>query len=93
MINFAQKITNMNEQLQRFARQTLKDGLSHLPEQWRDTFRLMYGKKGMSIDDVVDKMPSEKLDWAMTQVENSKLKLAKPSPALLEFIESERRLA
>lgn len=75
----------MNEQLQNYARKTLKEGLSNLPEEWQTTFKLMYARnKGlrsvedataMKIDDVVDKMSADKLDWAMSQVENSLRKL------------------
>ena len=75
----------MNNQLQEFARQTLKDSLSKLPVDWQDLFKLMYGRnngvrsvedtKLMSIQDVVNEMSPEKLDWAMQQVQNSLLKL------------------
>lgn len=75
----------MNEQLQEFARSSLKDGLGKLPEQNQRMFKLMYARdngkrsvedaEAMSIDDVVDAMPSDKLDWAMQQVENSLSKM------------------
>ncbi len=75
----------MNNQLQAFARQTLKDGLDRLPAGWQRKFALMYGRQGgkrsvadteaMSIYDVVDEIPGDKLDWAMEQVENSLRKL------------------
>ena len=71
----------MNDQLQNFARQTLKDGLEKLPLDWQGTFKLMYarnnGKRSveaamaMNINAVVDEIPATKLDWAMQQVENS----------------------
>lgn len=71
----------MNETLQAFARQQLLDGLSQLPNDWQDKFKLMYARNGgarsvdeakaMTIADVVSKMPEGKLDWAMCQVENS----------------------
>jgi len=66
----------MNNQLQEFARQTIKDGLSKLPEDWQRKFKLMYGKESMSIEEVVEKMDESKLDWAMQQVEKSLAKLA-----------------
>lgn len=82
----------MNEILDKFARATLKTELARLPEEWQGRFKVMYGcfveegKKGMieeikliPINDIVDKMPSEKLDWAMTQVQNSLNKLTKTS--------------
>jgi hypothetical protein len=89
------KGNQMNDQLQQFARQSLKDGLAKLPEGNHRIFKLMYGRgnhenltskipsmrtveeaEAMNINDVVDEMPAEKLDWAMQQVENSLKKLA-----------------
>lgn len=67
----------MNEALQNFARQELKDGLAKLPESNHMLFKRMYSHKNLdaSINDVVDKMDASKLDWAMTQVSNSLKKL------------------
>lgn len=71
----------MNSQLQTFARQYIKDGLAKLDEGNHHTFKLMYARNGgrrsvadavaMPINDVVDKIPEEKLDWAMQQVDRS----------------------
>ena len=71
----------MNKQLQDFARAELKTGLAELPEENRRTFKRMYardnGKRSvadavaMQINDVVDLMPPEQLDWAMQQVKAS----------------------
>ena len=71
----------MNKQLQDFARSELKTGLAELPEENHRTFKLMYardnGKRSvvdavaMPINDVVDLMPPEQLDWAMQQVKAS----------------------
>ena len=70
----------MNHQVEEFCRQRIKEGLSKLPEKYKVGFRLMYadrrGKtieevKSTQIDEVVTKMEANKLDWAMTQVENS----------------------
>lgn len=76
----------MNSKLQDFAREQLKAGLAQLPETWQRTFKLMYGRGNgkrsvqdtvaLQINDVVDIMPEDKLDWAMQQVENSLKKLA-----------------
>jgi hypothetical protein len=78
----------MNAQLQAFARQTLKEKLPQLPEEWQNLFKKLYadhtGKKinsyehalSIPIEDIIDHMPEEKLDWAMTQVDNSFKKLA-----------------
>jgi hypothetical protein len=66
----------MNERLQKFARNSLKEDLFalglHHTESLR-TFRLMYSHEDLTlpINEIVDKMPSAQLDWAMTQVQNS----------------------
>ena len=63
----------MNEMLQKYARCYLKNNLIKLSQGNRDLFKRMYGKGKMdlSIEDVVDKMPADKLDWAMCQVKNT----------------------
>lgn len=76
----------MNRHLIDFARKYLKDNLAKLPKSWHETFILMYGRdnerrsveeaKALDINDVVDNMPTDKLDWAMSQVENSLRKFA-----------------
>lgn len=86
----------MNAQLEAFARQTLKDGLAKLPPDHHRIFKLMYGRgklkgnvpertveeaEAVPIDQVVDEMPPERLDWAMQQVQNSINKLAKAQNA------------
>jgi hypothetical protein len=63
----------MNKTLEQFARNQLKEGMAKLPEGHQHTFKLMYanGDLSMDINTVIDKMPAEKLDWAMEQVERS----------------------
>lgn len=63
----------MNDQIQQFARQTLKDGLAQLTEGHQHAFKLMYSSTdlGLPIDVVVDRMPPETLDWAMRQVQRT----------------------
>lgn len=71
----------MNQQLQDFARQFLKDGLSKLNGRPHELFKLMYardnGKRSvkdalaMQINDVVDAMPPDALDHAMKQVQRT----------------------
>jgi len=63
----------MNNQIQDFARQTLKDGLANLPESNCMLFKRMYPHENLdaTIEEVVDNMPEEKLDWAMQQVQRS----------------------
>lgn len=76
----------MHKELQKHARDYLKAGMAKLPENNHRVFKLMYARDNgrrsvddavaMNIDEVIDKMPAEQLDWAMQQVENS-LKEAK----------------
>jgi hypothetical protein len=61
----------MNAILQEFARNFIKDGLAKLPEPNQDMFKRMYGNLDSSINDVVEAMPEDKLDWAMVQVDNT----------------------
>lgn len=76
----------MNDQLRDLARQPLKDGLARCTEAQQAVFKLMYSEptdswsrtpeevariKAANIDDVVDGMPHEKLDWAMQQVQTT----------------------
>ena len=65
----------MNKQLQDFARKNIIEGLQKLPEGWVGRFRQMYGNQEDTTEDVVKKMPANKLDWAMLQVDNSLKKL------------------
>ncbi len=67
----------MNEKLQAYARQNLKDGLAQLPERNQMLFKRMYSHKNLeaNMNDVVDKMPEDKLDWAMQQVDRSLAKM------------------
>ena len=63
----------MNKQLQEFARNSILEGLSKLPESNQRFFIQLYSHNNLkaSIEDVVANMPADKLDWAMQQVENS----------------------
>ena len=67
----------MNDQIQQFARTTLLDGLLCLPEGYQMTFRRMYSHNDMAapLASIVQRMPVEKLDWAMQQVQRSINKL------------------
>ena len=67
----------MNKQLQEFARTTLKSGLAKLPASHKLLFKRMYSHTNLDADinDVVDKMPEDRLDWAMEQVQLSLDKL------------------
>lgn len=63
----------MNDQLQEFARDTLKIGLASLPKCAQLIFKKMYSHEDLTvpIDDVVDAISEDKLDWAMQQVQRS----------------------
>ncbi|MBT3298482.1 hypothetical protein HN385_06155 [archaeon] len=63
----------MNNQIQDFAKSYLKDSLVQLPENWILMFKRMYSHENLDADinDVIDMIPEDKLDWAMQQVENS----------------------
>lgn len=56
-----------------FIRQQLKDLLARLSDDNITLFKRMYAHNDMElhIDSVVDKMPADKLDWAIEQCENT----------------------
>lgn len=60
----------MNNQLQSFAREKLKEGLKKCTEAQQHLFKRMYSHDDLEkpIDEVVDQMPESTLDWAMDQV-------------------------
>lgn len=63
----------MNNQLLVYARKTLKQGLAKCTEKQVLMFKRIYshGDLKKQINDVVDSMPDEKLDWAMQQVQRT----------------------
>lgn len=64
----------MNKILQDFARQYLKVKLERCDDNERLNFRRMYAPRDipdMSIENVVDLMPADKLSWAMEQVQKT----------------------
>jgi len=63
----------MNKELEEFARNSLKDGLSKCTDGQKLMFKRMYagGDLGMDINSVVDQMEAGKLDWAMIQIERT----------------------
>lgn len=69
----------MNNKVSNFTREEIKQGLKQLPESWQLMFKRMYSHENINldIDAVVDNMPDEKIDLALTQVENSLSKLKK----------------
>lgn len=63
----------MNDRLSSFAREQIKKGLLQCSEDEIKNFKRMYSSENLnsSIDEVVDNMPTDKLDWAMQQVERT----------------------
>lgn len=63
----------MNDQLQNYARSALKEGLAQCTDGEQLLFKRMYshGNLDLPIDKVVDLMPSDRLDWAMEQVQKT----------------------
>jgi hypothetical protein len=71
-------LQNRARQLEQYARQQLIDGLNQCRDGQVKVFKRMYAYKHLdwSIEQVVEAMPEEKLDWALTQVETTLKKLA-----------------
>jgi len=69
----------MNKELEEFARSRLKEGLAKLEEKHQYIFKKMYSPNNLdkNINQVVDDMPTERLDWAMQQVTRSLEKLGR----------------
>lgn len=63
----------MNKQLENFARRTLKEGLAQCSGAQQLRFKRMYAHDNLDwpIDDVVDGVEAENLDWAMQQVQRT----------------------
>ena len=63
----------MNDQLQTYARDTLKEGLAQCSDGEQLLFKRMYahGNLDMPINEVVDNMDTDRLDWAMDQVKRT----------------------
>lgn len=68
----------MNSLMVNYARNKIEEGLLDLSEKHRIMFKRMYSAKNLKlpINDVIKNIPEEKLDWALTQVQNT-LKLVK----------------
>lgn len=69
----------MNSTLNALGRNYLKELLSKLPEANHLLFKRMYSHKNLElpINEVVDNMPDDKVDWAVTQCENTLKKQVK----------------
>jgi hypothetical protein len=75
----------MNDTIEKFTRQEILEKLQTLPESYQRMFLRMYNYSVSSesnnpadyISETVSKLPVDKLDWALTQIENSIKKLQK----------------
>ena len=69
----------MNDILEKFARQWLKDNIKKIPISWELKFRHLYtsGDFHKPINIIIDEIHPDRLDWAMEQVQNSIKKLTK----------------
>lgn len=67
----------MNNEIQEFARNSLKEGLSLCTDAQVHLFKRMYSHNNLDldIDEVVDNMPEGKIDNAMLQVQRTLDKL------------------
>ncbi len=65
----------MNETIVVFAREQIKEGLAKLEDAHRLRFNRMYSHDNLQrpVNEVVDNMPEDKLNWALSQVERSML--------------------
>ena len=62
-----------NETIKKFAKELLKDLLAECTEAQQLIFKRMYCDKNLdySINDAVDQMDDDKIDWGLTQVERT----------------------
>jgi hypothetical protein len=63
----------MNQTIKNMAKEMLKKLLAECDNNQQLMFKRMYSHKNIDlpINDVVDKMDDDKIDWAMTQVERT----------------------
>jgi hypothetical protein len=66
----------MNQKLQEFARNEIKEGLAKCTESQQSFFKRIYSFKNqkLSIEEIVDKLPDEKLSNIMDQIERTIIK-------------------
>ena len=63
----------MNKTIEEFARKNLLDKLLKCTIRQQEIFKRMHSPDNLDarLDTVVANLPSERLDWALTQVENT----------------------
>ena len=69
----------MNNNLQDLVRSEILEGLQKLPAAWQLIFKRMYSHENLDapLDQIVNNIPEERLNWAMQQIINSLNKVAK----------------
>ena len=75
----------MNKTISDLARKQILEGLLRLPEGHQDLFRRMYRwdlPEDATLQKIVGMLPSEKLDWALSQVEYSHAKLKRKASGI-----------
>ena len=63
----------MNKNALKFYKKEILEGLEKLPEDCQMKFKRMYSHSNLNkeLKDIINDMPEDKLDWALTQVNNS----------------------
>lgn len=64
-------------------RQKLIDGFSKITEEQKGVYFRMYGDLGSTVEEISKKLSGNKLDWAITQIENTILSNANPKPVIV----------
>jgi len=66
----------MNKRYVIFVKDSIKEGLEKCTDGQKNIFVRMYGNGKTDLNEIVDNMNEDKIDWALTQIENT-LKLEK----------------
>lgn len=72
---YSENLKNFIGDWEKFARDWLKKNIIKLPKASQTIFKRMYSHKDLEkpINQIVDDMESFQLDWAMKQIENTKV--------------------
>ena len=73
VMGLSEGVLKMNNELQTFARDNLKKDLAQCTDEQQLFFKRMYSHKNLKADinNIVDNMSEDKLDWAMQQIERT----------------------
>jgi len=66
----------MNDTISNYAREQIKQQLFELPERYQLFFKRLYSHEDQKkpLNEIIDNIPEEKLNWVLTQVENTRIK-------------------